>query len=182
MEVYSMNRILSGRLSSKVSFTTTLNLLPVRSILVLLIWAFLRLSATAQGAKEEIPFTTILKAADSSIGYSLDRVIYSEAAWQSFWNEAHSNLPAVPPLPIIDFTQKMVIVTAMGTQPSPKHEITITRLVQVRNMLRVEIEKTEPGRGCSPLGVLRRPIHIVETESRPFVTFRRSIARARCVE
>jgi len=70
----------------------------------------------------------------------------------------------------------------MGTQPSPKHEITITRLVRVKNMLKVEIEETEPGKGCSPLGVVRSPIHIVETEGRPFVTFRRSIAKAKCAE
>lgn len=119
--------------------------------------------------------------AQGSIGYSIDRSIGNVADWQSFWNEVHAGPSPIPPLPEIDFSKRMIVIAALGVQPTPKHLITITRIERVRTMISVIIEETQPGKDCSPLGALTNPIHIVETDKLFFITFRRSIG-SRCSE
>ncbi|HTG18166.1 MAG TPA: protease complex subunit PrcB family protein [Blastocatellia bacterium] len=134
----------------------------------------------AQSDKGEIHFTTILHSPSSGIGYSLDRVIYNQDDWQAFWNEVNAGSSLLPPTPEIDFSKRMVIIAAMGLQPTPRHFIKITRIERVKTMVKVSIEETQPGKGCSPLGVVTHPIHIVETDQLSSVTFRRAIGISRC--
>ncbi len=133
----------------------------------------------AQNDEGEVPFTTILQSTSSGIGYSVDRVIYNQAALEAFWNEAHAGFHPLPPTPEIDFNKRMVIIAAMGLQISPRHFIEITRIERVKTMVKVFIEETQPGKGCSPVGLFTNPVHMVETDRLFSVTFRRSIG-SRC--
>ena len=134
----------------------------------------------AQSDKGDVPFTTILLSTSSGIGYSIDRVIYDQAVLEEFWNDAHAGSPPVPPTPEIDFSKRMVIISAMGLQPTPRHFIKITRIERVKTMVQVFIEETQPGKGCAATGLITNPVHMVETERLFSVTFRRSLARPRC--
>jgi hypothetical protein len=135
----------------------------------------------AQSDKGEVSFTTILLSTSSGIGFSVDRVIYSQADFEAFWSLAHASSSPMPPTPEIDFGKRMVVVAAMGPQISPKHSIKITRIERVKTMVRVSIEETQPGKNCSAVGLITNPVHMVETDQLFAVTFRRSIG-SRCAD
>ena len=144
-------------------------------------------SISAAGQTEVLPFKTILKGTDCGINDPMDRVISDDNNWQFFWKQLHSNIRCatddtlcIPPPPAIDFTKKIVIVSTMGVQPSPGHDITIVKLEAVSSMVFVNILETKPGKVCSPLTVISRPFHIIETDARLFFTFRRSITIPKC--
>jgi len=141
---------------------------------------FLTVPAFAQ-LDNDVSFITILKGTDGGIDNPMDRIITTDKEWQELWNDIHINKSYVPPPPRIDFTKSMIIIATMGMQPSPGHEIKITRITQVGNMVTVYIEETKPGKVCSPLTMISKPFHIVEADIKLYVTFRRSISFPKCV-
>ena len=130
--------------------------------------------AVAQN-RGRIEFSTVAEGATGGLVNARDQVITSAAEWEALWNELHSDESPIPPLPDVDFTQKMIIVTALGDQGQIGHKIKITKLVSVTlgqlPWIKVNIEEA---RMDGPVQeITYRPYHIIETARAPRVTFRR---------
>ena len=70
-------------------------------------------------------------------------VIRDRAEFNELWNnKIMSNLSDKPPLPEVDFSREMLIVAAMGQQPSP-YEIIIDSACEVDNQLEVLVRSTK---------------------------------------
>ena len=80
----------------------------------------------------------------------------------------------------------MVIVVAMGEEPTGNFDIRVTKLVKIRGvskglpLLKVVIEETRPRPSCFALPSTTQPIHIIETDRIFDVTFRRILKIDRC--
>lgn len=66
------------------------------------------------------------------------------------------------PLPDVDFTQQIVIAVFQGTTPDPCHDISITKLVETKERLKVHVREKVPGNRCACVGVIGNPFHIIE--------------------
>ncbi len=154
----------------------------IRALFAIALMLALFSPAPAQENDDTIQFKTILKGVSYVLDYSVDRVFYTESAWQDFWTELHAGISSPPPLPQIDFSEKMIILTSMGTQPGPNHQIRVERISRVKNYVRVEILETEPARHCADVGIPVTPFHIVEADRRAAVTFRREILKPKCAK
>ena len=90
-----------------------------------------------------------------------------------------------PPVPVVDFSRRMVVVVSMGLQPTSGYTIEVTRLTLLRGsaptapVLRVNVREVRP-RGCFELPSVTGPIHVIETSLLPDVTFLRTLAFTRC--
>ena len=69
-------------------------------------------------------------------------VIRDRAEFNELWNKIMSNIPDKPPLPEVDFSREMLIVAAMGQQPSA-YEIIIDSACEVDNQLEVLVRSTK---------------------------------------
>jgi hypothetical protein len=135
------------------------------------------LTLSAQRGTVDVAFQTVAKAGDSGLNNCVDEVITDDATWERVWTQITAIDPHPGPRPAVDFGRQMIILVSMGVQPTPGHSITVTRIVKVRNHFKVLVEESEPGTSCSPVTVIGRPYHVIVTELRPFVTFRRKATR-----
>ena len=93
------------------------------------------------------------------------RVIRSESDWLALWNSLSVVLPPVDP-PAIDFTQEMVIVTAMGQRSSGGHQISVEGVYEDSGELYVDVLEVSPTAACIVTAVITTPIAAVRVERR----------------
>ena len=115
---------------------------------------------------EEVPFETVIKYSSNGPRKELQRIVTDKRDWKRIWKKAHRNFPSVPPLPEVDFSQRMIIVVAFEYLPDPSYTIAISKIIMTEDMLRVVVkETTRSGRFCAPSpDILVYPLHIVEAE------------------
>jgi hypothetical protein len=80
--------------------------------------------------------------------------------------KAHSNFESVPPLPEVDFSQRMIIAVSYEYLPDPSHTISITKLLRTPDGLKTVIKETiRGGQFCGAVpAVTVWPLHIIEAE------------------
>jgi len=95
--------------------------------------------ATQNASRKAVPMTPLRQIVpevrtpslpNSRITDRMRIVVRDRAAWISLWNQINNldprqPLPDFPPLPEIDFSREMLIVAAMGQQPSSGYSIII---------------------------------------------------------
>ena len=150
-----------------------------RVLIVLVLLALSSQSGYGQSAHRRVEFATILETRDSRISAPSDRVILNQEAWVQFWAEVHAGADLPPPLPEVDFSQRMIIAVALGSHPLTAGQgISVTNLVltgpKTAPVLKVSIEERRVGPQCFGLGVPSSPVHVIETDLHGQVTFRRS--------
>lgn len=143
--------------------------------------------------KQGVAFESVYHEATSKITDPRDQVIRDADAWARFWDELYAQDDEKPPLPQIDFSSRMVIVAALGRQPSSHFDIEITGLRIVRGaapnvpLLVVSISEDRPNKcsvapviTCPVAPVITAPVHVVVTDVVRDVTFRRKQVKDRC--
>jgi hypothetical protein len=76
-----------------------------------------------------------------------DRVVITDrAVFAEFWRVVAS--PTDAPVPIIDFSQRVVVAVSMGARASTGHHIAVTDVLRSRSTLYVVIEEVSPGPRC----------------------------------
>jgi hypothetical protein len=119
--------------------------------------------ASAQQPDETLPFETIVKYLDGGpleLAFSQTVFIVADRQeWKRVWKLAHSRGPVRPPLPEIDFDNRIVFAVFGGFCNG-----SITKIMKTEEGLRVLVRDVCPGRNCpSPAGIVT-PVQIVETE------------------
>lgn len=78
------------------------------ALFIVLLW--LALPPTMAQQSDEVPFETIIKYSSNGPRKELQRIVTDKRDWKRIWRKAHRNFPSVPPLPEVDFSQRMIIV------------------------------------------------------------------------
>jgi hypothetical protein len=129
---------------------------------------FLALPTTARRQSEEIiPFETIVKYVyggpvdvETPTGY----VARNRKEWKRVWKLAHSTFLVKPPLPEIDFDNRMVLAVFHG-YTGGSCSTSITSIVKTEEGLQVHAKQTCPGITCGPQPAnVLKPVEIVTIE------------------
>lgn len=87
-------------------------------------------------------------------------VIRKRAEFNELWNKIMSNTSDKPPLPEVDFSREMIVVAAMGQQPS-RYEIIIDSACEVDDQLEVLVRSTRFPTCGLQVGLLPETVDIV---------------------
>ena len=90
------------------------------------------------------------------------RIVFRERdEFDKFWQQTFNSPTYKAPPPEVDFSREMLIVAAMGTQPSPAYTIIVDSACEVDNKLEVHVHSTDYSRCGSSLGVVVQPMDMV---------------------
>ena len=110
----------------------------------------------------DVPVFTL----NSGLDEATQRVLHSQQELDQLWQQLVGNRRPAPGVPVVDFTQDVVVVVGLGRQRSGGYSVQIDRVEQRGDALVVHARAVAPGRGCivssamtSPADValLRRP-------------------------
>jgi PrcB C-terminal len=93
-------------------------------------------------------------------------VVRDRDTWVRVWNEIYRRLSPTPPLVEVDFSKEMVILAALGTQPSSGFEVLFTSASESDGVVTVEVEARTPGPRCVTLTVLTSPLDLARVPTR----------------
>ncbi len=130
--------------------------------IVLVSLSLAALLVPAYAAKRRVEFRTVVKVGMSSHREKQNYVITNAADWANLWNRAFEASSTIPPLPEIDFTERMVIAVFRGTTPDPCHDVKFTKLIETEGALKVHAREKLPGRRCGCVAAIGAPFHIIE--------------------
>ena len=98
-------------------------------------------------------------------------VIRSQAELTAAWEAMFRTLSQPPAIPIIDFSQEMLIVARAGVKPSGGVCITVDSAVGSRRRMTVTVRSGGPSAGNTILPVVTHPFDVVRVPRRDEVTF-----------
>jgi hypothetical protein len=113
--------------------------------------------------ENELSFDTIEKGFYSTYKEKKNLVINSEEEWSELWQEMNSNDENKSnAIPSINFNEEQVIAVFQGEKNSSGYEISIKKIVETNDSIKVFVEETIPGENCETLTVITSPYHIVK--------------------
>lgn len=96
----------------------------------------------------------------SGITESRRMVIRDEPAWRTAWAEIWARTgPTPPPLPVVDFTQDMILLAALGQRNSGGYSIMIDSASRAAGGIVVWVTKLTPGK-CGTTAALTQPVDL----------------------
>ena len=121
---------------------------------------------TATQDEQAVPFETIVNYGVNGPREKLQTVVFKRRDWKRLWSWAHSGFASVPPLPEVDFSQRMIIAFSPEYLPDPSWSLAITTVVRTEQRLTVFVRETQRGgRLCPPVpDVLVHPLVVIEAE------------------
>lgn len=90
-------------------------------------------------------------------------VIRNEEEWGDFWNLLYANQSPKPDLPVVDFSEKVILSVVDISRPNSGYSIAITRIEPTSSGVTVHVSQSSPGRYCVTADQMTRPYHIVTT-------------------
>ena len=75
-----------------------------------------------------------------------------------------------PPIPMVDFETKQLLLVTMGEQPSGGYTIKVKSIVKSPKGMVITIEDAKPGKSCNNTSALIYPFQLIEmpkTEGKP---------------
>ena len=112
-------------------------------------------------AAQPVSFETVLQSTGAA-GDQSERflTIRNQDDFQQAWDELFEPNSA-PPLPSIDFESEMVIIYAMGTQPSGCYSAEVEGVRGSGPELLVQVREVEPGPSCTCTLALVMPFEVI---------------------
>ena len=88
-------------------------------------------------------------------------VIRTEQEWTALWDQMLNNFHPKPAMPVVDFSQHMLVVAAMGAQPTGGYGIRIENVSRRNAVITATVRLTSPGARCFTSQALTQPADIV---------------------
>ncbi len=87
--------------------------------------------------------------------------IRTEGEWHGHWSRITVPQGNRSPPPDVDFSREMLLMAAMGRQPSGGYRVTIERVVDSGDELLAFVHFVSPGPRCGAIGAITSPVDIV---------------------
>ena len=89
------------------------------------------------------------------------------AEWQGQWRRITARQGDPPPPPTVDFSREMLLVAAMGPQPSGGYRVSIDKGIEQPNELLAFVRFVSAGRRCGAIAAMTSPVDIVRLPVSP---------------
>jgi len=110
----------------------------------------------------QIVFTEVKSGENSDFIKAENLVITTQKDMDLTWMKMFGKYPRKPPIPMIDFDTKQLLLLAMGEQPNGGYTIKVKSIAQTIKGLLVTIEDTKPGKACNNTSALIYPFQLIE--------------------
>jgi hypothetical protein len=121
--------------------------------------------AQPPSVRETIPLTRFAAQPNayveySGVGDSLRAVVRDTTEWRRMWTRINAPFIPQPSLPRVDFQHEMVVVAAMGRQPTGGYDIVIERATEDSVGIEILVRRTVPGERCLTSAAVTRPVDL----------------------
>ena len=119
-----------------------------------------------------IPADMLERGSHGDIETETKKVLRSEEAFASFWQQLHAHQRSTPDRPAVNFDRKAVVAIVLGPQPTGGYGVHIDTVRALPNNGPVQVTFTEgrPGENCSVPTVVTTPYVLATVETdRDFV-------------
>tara|TARA_R110001592_G_scaffold32788_1_gene114484 strand:- start:1133 stop:1603 length:471 start_codon:yes stop_codon:yes gene_type:complete len=113
---------------------------------------------------EAITFKSIQKNSNSGFEELTTEVITSQSELEKTWKQAWSRFSDAPEIPKIDFTQKQVILVALGMKNNGGFGLEIENITQTKNEISVNYIEIRPDANCINSQAIVFPFELIEIE------------------
>jgi hypothetical protein len=93
-------------------------------------------------------------------------VVRDREAWQSTWSQVYRGRNPVPPLPPVDFSTEVIVVAALGAQPTSGYAVEFNSAHETNGTVTVEATSVSPGTRCITVQVITYPFDIARLTRR----------------
>jgi hypothetical protein len=139
---------------------------------ILLVFVLALVGCDSPTAPEvSLPVTRVVQGFFSAGDASQRLVIRSQAELTSAWEAMFRTMSQPPEIPIIDFSQEMLIIARAGAKPTGGYCITVDSAVGSRHRVTVTVRSGGPSAGNAILPVVTHPFDVVRIPRRDEVTF-----------
>jgi hypothetical protein len=104
---------------------------------------------------------TLVVAPSSGVEERQRAVLTSPQEWTALWDRAYANHMPRPPVPTVDFAERIVVVAAMGPRSSGGYAIRVDAVHRDGDDLYVRVHEISPGARCLVSAVLTAPVTAV---------------------
>jgi hypothetical protein len=91
----------------------------------------------------------------------LNLVVRDARMWEAMWRRITANHGEPPPPPEVMFGREMLLIAAMGAQPSGGYRIRIERVLDEGDALEAHVVHVSPGPRCGAIAAITHPVDIV---------------------
>lgn len=111
---------------------------------------------------EKITFTVIKNGDNSTYKKAQNNILNTQQELDLAWGKMFGNFLRKPPIPMVDFETKQLILVAMGEQANGGFSIKIASINETVTDRTVTIEDAKPGKTCANTSALIYPFQLVE--------------------
>jgi hypothetical protein len=111
---------------------------------------------------ETIAFTEVKSGENSDYNKAQNLVISTQAEMDAAWMMMFGKYPRKPPIPMVDFETKQLLLVTMGEQPNGGYSIKVSSIVKSPKGMVVTIEDAKPGKTCNNTSALIYPFQLIE--------------------
>ena len=103
----------------------------------------------------------------SGIDEPLNTVVRDQGAWEALWARLHARIGPFKPAPRIDFTKRMVLVTALGERRTGGSYVRIASVADDPREITATVVRSASGRGCAVTLAFTQPTDLVVVPASP---------------
>lgn len=127
-----------------------------------------------EAIKEAFDFTEVKTGENSDYKKTQNIIIRTEEEMDLNWSRMFGKYPRKPPIPMIDFKKKQLLLVAAGEQPNGGYTIKVSAIEKSTKGILVTIENAKPEKSCNNTSVLTYPFQLIEmTKTEKEITFAR---------
>jgi hypothetical protein len=120
---------------------------------------------------ETLPVTRVTQGAFSAAETRQRLVVRSQQDLAAAWMAMFRTFSEPPPVPVVDFSQEMVIIALAGSKPSGGYCIVVERAAGNRRSAAITVRSIGPTPTSALLPVITNPYDVVRVPRRDTVTF-----------
>ena len=109
-----------------------------------------------------IVFTEVKNGENSDFIKAENLIITSQKDMDLTWMKMFGKYPKKPPIPMIDFEIKQLLLVAMGEQANGGYSIKVTAIVKTAKGIVITIEDAKPGKSCNNTSAITYPFQLIE--------------------
>lgn len=109
-----------------------------------------------------IVFSEIQTGKNSNYSEFTTKEILNIKELSDVWVNLFAKYDRKPPIPLIDFENKMLIALALGERNSGGYSIQVNSILETKNNININVSENKPGSTCMTSSVMVYPFQLIE--------------------